>query len=210
MFNAPFLRVQADILVRTCRAAPPSPAAIDDELGAAALVHPDPGAVPAPGPALDTGCLGVLPQQRHAAARADIDLAEVVLVLRAAAGDLEAPVPARSRLPAAAIGRRDAAAVEAPGPPLHAGSLRRLPDQLRTAPVARHGAAQHPVLRTAAGNDVVGVGGLTRATGITIAVGNLRARRGSGRERECREETGGAAHDTPLSCRGATSFRAVF
>src|SRR5579885_2708723 len=139
------LKSAARMAAFTRREETPSPAAIHHELRAATAIHPDAGAVPAPGAALDAGRIRILPDQPHVAAPADIHLANVVTVLRAAAGNLETLIPARLRIPSpappgrrkartAALAHPHAAAIEAPGLSAHAGTPGNLLHDARVAP----------------------------------------------------------------------------
>lgn len=79
-----------------------APAAIDRENAAATLIYPHATAIPAPRAPFDACRIGRLLPQIYPAAAANIDLAEITLILRAAAGDLETVVPIRPRVPATA------------------------------------------------------------------------------------------------------------
>src|SRR5690348_7729126 len=78
----------------------PLPPAIHHEIAGAATVHPDAGAIPAPGAALDARGTGDLPPEGNAAPAAHVHLAEVVVEILAPAGNFKATIPARRRCPA--------------------------------------------------------------------------------------------------------------
>src|SRR5690242_15175746 len=109
-----------------------SPAARYDEMPAAAPVHPDARTIPAPRLAFDARGIGILALQTHLSARADVHLAEITAILRAAARHHEFAIPARPGSPAAVAGSEhaaaalvdpDAAAIVAPGLTFDAGGF---------------------------------------------------------------------------------------
>src|SRR5690348_17287581 len=90
-----------------------SPAPIDHELGAAAVVDPHAGTVPAPAVAFGTARVGHLVHQADLSAPADIDLAHLVALLVAVALQADLAIPARTGPPAAAVAAVAAATIVA-------------------------------------------------------------------------------------------------
>lgn len=80
-----------------------SPAPIDHELGAAAVVHPYARAIPAPAVPFGAARVGHLIYQAHLPVPADIDLAHLVALLVAVALQANLAIPTRAWTPAAAI-----------------------------------------------------------------------------------------------------------
>src|SRR4029079_14679535 len=79
------------------------PAPIDVEFGRTTLIDPHAGAVRAPVAPFDAGAVRHLSRDRNPPGPAKIDGAEAVLEVLALAGDIEARIPTRPRLPAIAI-----------------------------------------------------------------------------------------------------------
>jgi hypothetical protein len=79
------------------------PAAINREYGAAALRHPNAGAVETPVFTLDATGLGELACKCCAAGATQVDLTEMILSVLTFAGDREAVIPAWIRLPTAFV-----------------------------------------------------------------------------------------------------------
>ena len=79
------------------------PAAVDGEFSRTALIDPHAGAVCAPVASFDAGAVGHLSRDGHSTGSAKIDGTEPVLEVLARASDVEARIPAWSRLPTIVI-----------------------------------------------------------------------------------------------------------
>src|SRR5579885_3725468 len=165
-----------------------APTAIDHEHPGATLIHPDAGAIPAPGAALHARRVRGLPVEIGTPAAAEIHRTELVLVAAAGTADAEASIPIRPRTPAArpgpiaGVGEHagttaidpQAAPVEAPGAAADALRVGELADQARVAP--RHRATLVVVVAAAA------------LDGVAVAVVlRARCRRGPDAEHQNRQ-----------------------
>jgi hypothetical protein len=103
--NSSFARIRnADTVTgrqQVCAEWESAPAAINRELRAATLRHPNASAVETPVFTLDAARLGELAHKCCAAGATQVDLTEMILSVLAFAGDREAAIPAWIRLPTA-------------------------------------------------------------------------------------------------------------